>query len=253
MDRVYDHPRYYELAFAWRDIPAEAKVMDECIARYSRIPGATVLELACGNAPHLLEWLDRSRRYVGLDRNEAMLAYVAEKARRAGATVQLVRGELARFELPEPVDFACIMLGSLYVTSTAELVSHFDSVAAALRPGGLYLLDWCIHTWAKSDPQETWDMEADGLWIRTTWSERSENVMEQTYRERIELEVKDRGKRSTIVQESIRRAIHPQEFRIFIAGRPDFEFVGWWHDWDLARPLNATGEIRRPIIVVRRR
>ena len=48
------------------------------------------------------------------------------------------------FRLEEPVDFAFILLGSLYVSSTTELLSHFDAISRALKPGGLYLLDWCV-------------------------------------------------------------------------------------------------------------
>lgn len=34
----------------------------------------------------------------------------------------------------------------------------------------------------------------------------------------------------------------------------DFEFVGWWNDWDLSLPLDeVTRGIVRPITILRRR
>ena len=50
---VYDNPKYYEIAFSFRDIPSEADFLDKVIARYSKIPVNTFLELASGNSPHL--------------------------------------------------------------------------------------------------------------------------------------------------------------------------------------------------------
>ena len=35
---LYDYPRYYEIAFSYRDIGKEVDVMEECIRRFSKIP-----------------------------------------------------------------------------------------------------------------------------------------------------------------------------------------------------------------------
>ena len=63
MESIYSFPHYYEIAFSYRDIPAEVDVMEEAIAKYSKIPVNTVLELACGNSPHMLELIDRGTYY----------------------------------------------------------------------------------------------------------------------------------------------------------------------------------------------
>jgi hypothetical protein len=55
VSEVYHNPKYYELAFSFRDIPAEVDVFEALVKQYSRIPVSHVLELGCGPAPHLAE------------------------------------------------------------------------------------------------------------------------------------------------------------------------------------------------------
>ncbi|MHC5082127.1 MAG: class I SAM-dependent methyltransferase, partial [Planctomycetota bacterium] len=141
---IYDHPEIYEIAFSFRDLPAEVDVFEECFRRFSKIPVRSVLELGCGNTPHMEELHLRGYRYSGLDLNEAMLSYSRKKAGKLGAVVDLLHGDMNDFTLPKPVDFVYILLGSLFVRTPEELEAHFRSVASALSPGGLYLLDWCI-------------------------------------------------------------------------------------------------------------
>ena len=77
--------------------------------------------------------------------------------------------------------------------------------------------------------------------------------MEQTFAETIVLEVDDHGAHKRFVQACTRRALFPQEFLNFIEHRSDFEFVGWWNDWDLARPITGLEpHISRPVTIVRR-
>ena len=66
VNEVYHNPRYYELAFSFRDIPAEVDVCEALIKQYSRIPVSQVLELGCGPAPYLEELARRGYTYVGL-------------------------------------------------------------------------------------------------------------------------------------------------------------------------------------------
>jgi len=36
--------------------------------------------------------------------------------------------------------------------------------------------------------------------------------------------------------------------------RTDFEFVGWWYDWDLDKPIvDGTIKVTRPVVLLRRK
>lgn len=252
MDQVYEHPDYYELAFAFRDCAAETDVLLELARRFGGGTPRRALEVACGSAPHLAAFARAGVQYVGLDLSETMLDYARRRAERLGADCAWVRADIADFRLEEPVDLALVLLGSLYVSSTPGLHRHFDCVARALRPGGLYALDWCVDFAPAVDLSDTWEEEAHGVTVQATYMSLSRNRAEQTYDETLLLNVNDNGKTLELKQEAVKRAIYPQEFLLFIASRPEFEFVGWWKDWDLEQPCEDAKAVNRNLAVVRR-
>jgi SAM-dependent methyltransferase len=251
---VYDNPKYYEIAFSFRDIPAEVDVFEECFKRFSQIPVKSVFELGCGNSPHMDELIKRGYQYNGLDLSKAMLEYSREKALRIGAEVNLIQADMIDFSLETKVDFVYVLLGSLAAKSTSELITHFNSVAKVLRKGGLYLLDWCVQyeTPFEAEGGDSWEIERDGIKVKYTVSWKAINRVEQTFEETQILEVNDHGEELNAVEKGIKKAIYPQEFLCFVSGLKDFEFVGWWNNWDLRQPLEQTDKIDRPIALVRR-
>jgi SAM-dependent methyltransferase len=253
---LYDNPEYYDIAFSFRDVPAEVDVMEESMRRFGRRRVARVLEMGCGNCPHLGELVARGYDYFGIDNNAAMLNYARRKIAGLGLAtekIRLIEGDMVDFALDVRIDFAFIMLGSLYITNTAELVSHFDAVGRTLQSGGLYFLDWCVDFDPHTDVSETWEAERNGVHLRVTCMTRRLNRVEQTYEEHVTLEVNDHAVAHTITDALVKRAIYPQEFLAFVARRPEFEFVGWWNDWDLEQPLHGDRPVNRPIIILRRK
>ena len=254
MSSLYDNPRYYEIAFSFRDISAEVDLFEACFNRFSGIPVRSLLELGCGSSPHMEELVTRGYRYHGLDVNEKMLEYSLQKAAQIGASVRLIHGNMVDFSLDAEVDFVYVLLGSLSVRSADELMNHFSCVARALKPGGLYLLDWCIQydpPW-ESEGTDSWERASGGVSVKTTISWRVVNRVEQTFEETIKLDINDHGRQLSVVGKEVKRAIYPQEFLLFISALDDFDFVGWWNNWDLAQPLEEATRIDRPIALVRR-
>lgn len=252
-NELYRNPAYYEIAFAHRDLAQETDALEEAIARFSRIPVQRVLEIACGNSPHMPLLLEKGYRYVGLDLSADMLDFARRKAAAYGDQAQFVQGDLTDFQLDAPVDFAYVMLGSIYVTNTAAFDAHYASVARALRPGGLYFLDWCVDFDPIIESAVSWENERDGVRVRTSYWTKGVNVIEQTYEEHVLLEIDDHGQERTIEEVALKRSVYPQEFLRFIRHHPAFEFMGWWNEWDFGRPLDGCEEINRPIIVLRRK
>ena len=252
MANLYDLPKYYELAFSYRDIPREVEVFEECIRRFSHVPVSRVLEICCGQAPHIEELLQREYNYIGVDCNDAMLARAAAKANKIDGAAEFVRAYLTDFALSAPADFAFVALASLYVTNTDELRAHFRAMADALRPGGLYLMEWCVDFDPMVDVIDSWEIERDGVRVQASYWSCSVNRIDQLYEDTLHLEIDDRGKRFTLEDKALRRRIFPQEFLAFVRDYTHFEFVGWWNDWDLDQPITGEHGVDRPIIVLRR-
>jgi SAM-dependent methyltransferase len=252
---LYDYPVHYETAFSFRDIPQEAKVFDECIKRNSRIPVRRVLELGAGTAPHMEEWARRKVEYVGIDTNEQMIDYARTKATKLGIAFALLKADMRSFSLHRPVDFAYTMLGSLYAKTTEDINSHFDAVARALNPGGLYLLDWCINfQWA--DPSESdhlWKIEKGTVRIEVSFRTKAVDRAAQIVRNTLTANVDDGGKLLKLEAEDVVRTIFPQEFLLLVERSKKFEFLGWWNNWKLDEPIGETNRISRPIVLLRRK
>lgn len=254
MSEVYDYPLYYEIAFSFRDIAAEVNVLEECMRRFSKIPVKTVLELGCGNCPHAPALCGRGYRYIGIDTSPQMIEFSRRKTETFRDRLELFCADMNCFNLDDPVEFVFVQVGSLFVANDVDIQTHFDSVANALRPGGLYFLDGCItfdEELAAPDGV-TWELERDGIKVETnvTWS--PVNRAMQLFTERISFDVADNGKELHLEGSDIRRAIYPQEFLQLVKQHPSFEFVGWWHLWDLKQPLNEVESPDRAIALIRR-
>jgi SAM-dependent methyltransferase len=252
MNEVYKNPKYYEIAFSYRDIAAEVDVFEQVIKQYSHIPVSTVLELGCGHAPHLAELARRKYKYIGLDLSPAMLEYAKNKAEEIHASASFELVDMTDFGFVGQVDFAFILLGSLQARSTAELISHFDSVSRVLKPGGLFFLDWCVEFAPSTKSGDSWEIVSGQVKVKTTYQQTLINPVEQIFEGSLVLDVEDEGVKKVLRETGMDRKIYPQEFLLFVAARSDFEFVGWWNNWDLTQPLGETQKISRPITILRR-
>ncbi len=126
------------------DLPLWEELAERC--------GSPVLELGCGTGRVALHLARRGHRVYGLDRDPELLAVLAERATdfsptRVGKesaaglepTVVPVQADARSFELEDPVALALAPTHLLQLlSSAAERVECLHSVAAALRPGGLF-------------------------------------------------------------------------------------------------------------------
>jgi hypothetical protein len=103
-----------------------------------------------------------------------------------------------------------------------------------------------------ADRTACWERVQDGTRVKTTYRVRPINPVEQLVEESLMLEVDDAGTQALLRETVIRRDIYPQKFLLLMAHHPDFEFVGWWNNWDLTQPLDGTQPVKRPIVVVRK-
>ncbi len=253
MSDLYANPKYYEIAFSFRDIAKEVDVFQKCITQHSKIPVKSVLELGCGNSPHLLELLKRGYRYTGIDLSQEMLEFSKNKiSEEMLVKTTFLHANMNDFKLNNKVDFAFTLLGSIYAKTTADLLSHFNCVAEILNTGGLYFLDWCVNFAPLSDTNESWTIEKDSITVSTEYSGKIINPVEQLYEENIVLNVSENGQNKIISLKETKRAIFPQEFLCVVNNIKSLEFIGWWNDWDLGQELGKAAKINRPIIILRK-
>ncbi len=251
---LYDYPEYYEAAFSFRDIEAESAFIEYAIMRHSLIPVRTVCEIACGQAPHAGELVRRGFDYVGLDINPRMIEYARDKWSGLATRPKVLLGDLVDYDLEQPADFTYVMIGSLYLKDTEAMERHFDSVARNLMPGGLYFLDWCIQFYDPLglDVRRPFRHTHNGITVESRFNIRLLDPGQSIYEEIWDVRIDDHGKIKEFRMVECNKAVFPGEFRQFLDRRDDFEFVGWWRDWDFEKPITDVGHIPRPLAIIRR-
>ena len=253
----YDNPDYYEIAFSFRDIAAEVVVIKKTIDSFAARDVKRILQLACGPSQHMVELSRAGYSYVGLDISPAMLDHSAAIASANDLDVELYQQNMVDYRIDTPVDNVFIALGDLYVTSNPELRSLFKSVAASLNPGGLFLLDWCVQFQPETffDPAgQSWSLSRNSVQVDARVEMKPIDRAQQTFTETLILNVVDGDETHRLESSSVKRAVFPQEFLLFVESLEEFEFVGWWNNWDLAQPItSSTATFFRPITLLRRR
>lgn len=251
---IYDYPEYYEVAFSFRNYQQEADFIKKVINKYSTIPVKNILELACGNAPHAEQIISSGYNYTGLDLNRNMLDHAHYKHKLLSQKPKFVEGDMVKFELAEKIDFAFVLLGSLYLNTMDEIDSHFDSVSRVLNKGGLYFLDWCIQfedPLASKDNNE-YSIEKNGITVNSRFDIKMIDFRNQMYEEVWTINVDDHGRHKQFEMIERNKAILPGEFLYFIKQRSDFEFVEWWNGWDLNKPIANDEQVLRPVALIRK-
>ncbi|HVY61626.1 MAG TPA: class I SAM-dependent methyltransferase, partial [Planctomycetota bacterium] len=134
---MYDKPLIYDIAFGYRDIPAEVDCLLAWAARSLGRAPASALELAAGPADHAIELASRGLAAGALDREASMCDYAREKAARRGVAVDVSCADMIDFDLGgRRFDLAATMLDSLcHVPTVPALERHLRAVARHLAPG----------------------------------------------------------------------------------------------------------------------
>lgn len=132
--------RYYDLIFSSSRSPNDAarrQALDPILAQVS-----AVCDLACGTGTTALSFAALGIKVFAVDLSPGMCRLAREKARRAHLPLRVLRADMRRFRLPEPVDLVTCEADALnHVPHKTDLRRVARSVARALRPGGYFYFD----------------------------------------------------------------------------------------------------------------
>jgi SAM-dependent methyltransferase len=185
---IYDEPELYQLACAYRDVPAESGALLTWLDKHAQIPGGvrSVIELAAGPAEHARELARRGLRATALDHSAAMCEYAAAQAKAGGVELDVVEADMRDFRIADAdggqvsFDLAITMLNSVcHLFTLDDLVNHLAAVAAQLAPGGLYIVELAHPAdFFASDPRTSseWTIDADGAHAEVSWGGRHDRI-----------------------------------------------------------------------------
>lgn len=136
----YDVPGYWDLAFSDETLP-EADFLQAVATRFSPRPVRSVLELGCGGGRQTLEMSKRGYSVTAIDLNPSCVTWTQHRLERHRLSANVQCGDMAEFQLSKPFDLAhCLVNTFRHLTSEQSARRHLQCVAAALKPGGLYVL-----------------------------------------------------------------------------------------------------------------
>jgi SAM-dependent methyltransferase len=196
---IYQEPELYQLACAYRDVPAEAAALLTWLDEHAKLPGdgdgdgagdgagaRSVLELAAGPAEHARELARRGLRATALDFSPAMCAYAAGQAAAAGLELTVVEADMRDFRITGPdggqarFDLAITMLNSVcHLFTLDDLVNHLSAVAAQLAAGGLYIVELAHPADFFSAAPRTsneWTVDVGGVHAQVRWGGRQDRI-----------------------------------------------------------------------------
>ena len=168
-DTIYDHPRYYDILFGF-DRSKEADFYEQTFARCGALRGERVLEVAAGPARVARLLARRGWRVAALDRSAAMLDLARQEAAAEGVALETLCADMTAFRTEHAFAAAYNPLSSFRLLhGDVAADAHLRCMAAALRPGAVYVLDVAFVA-ADGEPSHTtdegWEMSRGDVTVR---------------------------------------------------------------------------------------
>ncbi|HPF36147.1 MAG TPA: methyltransferase domain-containing protein [Candidatus Krumholzibacteria bacterium] len=159
-ESVYDDPLIYDILMT-PGTAGEADVLERIHARHAdgRTAELPWLEPACGSGRLLRVLANRGRRLIGYDASPAMLDYARGRLRgEAAARVRLALADMRTGPAdlrPGACGFAFNPWNTLrHLPDDEAVLAHLEATAAALHPGGRYVVGISLTDPGGEPPQE---------------------------------------------------------------------------------------------------
>ena len=251
----YDQALYYDIIFDV-DTAKEADFLEALSERYGRGAPGRAIEPACGTGRLIVEMGRRGWSMAGLDLSEGALKFARLKVREAGLRAKLVHAPMQDFRLPGRYDLAfCLVNTFKYLLNDDDARAHLSCVAAALRPGGIYVLGLHLTDYAdRSSGAERWRGARDGVEVTCSIEGDAPDRARRIERVRARLTVRQEGQRRRFQSDWTFRTYGPRQLQTLLKSVPELEHVAT-HDFDfrIDRPTPFGGERLDQMLVLRRR
>lgn len=131
---------YYALLYSQRGIEEAQAFVSKLIAKLQPLPGARILDLACGYGRHSVALHNAGFRVTGIDLSAEAIAH-AKKYQSTG--LNFIRADMRHFQLYENFDLILNLFTSFgYFETEEENELVLDRVKSHLAPGGWFVLDY---------------------------------------------------------------------------------------------------------------
>ncbi|WP_395744387.1 class I SAM-dependent methyltransferase [Prosthecobacter sp.] len=258
----YDTPLYYDIVFDDGTV-AEADFLEGACAKYAApAKGRRLLEPACGSGRLALELARRGWEVCGFDGNANMIAFAQQRLEQAGlqGKARLWEDWMQSFTLPKGVkggfDLAhCLVSTFKYLHTERDAAECLRRVAAALRPGGVFLLGLHLTDYDRTGMEhERWVARRGKVEVvcnTRTWPADRRTRLEDL---RTRLKITDHGR--THLQETRWqfRTYSAAQLKALLKKVPELEYLECYDfTYDLEEPRRFDDRYADVLLVLRRR
>jgi SAM-dependent methyltransferase len=245
-EELYNLPLYYDVAFSW-DIEPEIKWFGELFRERVPFPVENILEAACGTGRFLVALPGHGYRVTGYDASQTMLDYARKKVESAGTSesVTLVNAKMQSAAFPREYDAALNSINSLgYLLEDEDILSHLRLTGGALKPGGVYIVHMsCAWDGPPGMDGNSWEMERDGVRVKTTWWIESEDRETRRSHHVCKMEIDDHGEKRLLVDRHELRLWIYEEFRELVDRSGSLELEAIYTDTAENKPVPLDAHI----------
>jgi SAM-dependent methyltransferase len=172
--KTYTLPEIYDIAFDFRDVPAQVDFLLGVAEKYAGRKIGSALELACGPAYHTREMSRRGLVGDGLDWEPAMVDYTRRLV--AGEHLRSVihHGDMRSFRSDRKYDLTYMLMASFaQLLTNQDILDNFACAADLLTDGGIYIICTAhprdFYGDEKPSVQTTWSMTRGDVTVETSW------------------------------------------------------------------------------------
>lgn len=144
MTSVFDeYSRYYDLLYRDKDYRGETEYLAGVLRRFHKDP-RHILELGSGTGRHGRLLAEAGFQVTGVERSSTMLAAASARSIDipGGGRFSVCQGDARTVRLETRSDVvAALFHVASYQTKNSDLLALFDTAAAHLNPGGLFVFD----------------------------------------------------------------------------------------------------------------
>jgi len=256
---IYKNPRWYDIAFGFRNIKKECDFLAACVRKFSGRKLISIVEMAAGPASHSIEFGRRGLSAYALDKSTEMLAYARRKAKDEKSRVHFIKQDMLRFRLPKKVDLAISMMDSLtYLLTDEKILAHLKTVAANLKPKGLFVLE-LLHPrdffTEKISFGPVWLVQKDGTRVSVNWgrfTDRQVDPLSQVVRMQAELTVEEKGKKYLLRSVAPERMLTLSELKLLIRLSGVFTLAALLGDLNFKQKLDNSRRSSQMVAVLKK-
>lgn len=255
---ISPHKRALYESLTFRE--AEERDIDFLLSLYRQHSGesaVSLLDIAGGAGDYARLLANRGLRVIGLERDPALFELAQGLSNKSEWEIQWQLGDLRHFAVDSEVDLAVCLRGRItQLLSNEDLIRHFNAVANALMPSGLYIIE-LPHPRSNPLIDQTPHMiqvERGGINIERTWpvGEIEIDFSAGVIYADEELSVEDDGRSLSQRTAVARRVLSVQDIQLLAMQSESMRLVGTYGAFDIAQPLDNTAASQRMIAVLQK-